>query len=168
MITIKDFLKTCQYKITGGSVYQWKAFGENARYLDSDKDNTICSSIIFDSVTQEVYVAEVHTQTKAYRLVNPTYLKALKKEYKQRNLKFEEATESYDFTDLEVDEDWVEKASAILTGVEYDERIQVPLDLEYDEMYQLMQLAHKNDITLNEMVERVLRLAIEGKQLCQD
>ena len=34
MTTVEDFVKAVDYKITGGSEYQWDCFGDNARYLD--------------------------------------------------------------------------------------------------------------------------------------
>ena len=35
--------------------------------------------------------------------------------------------------------DWLEKASAIFTGQDFDTRVQVPLNLEKDELYKLME-----------------------------
>jgi len=37
----------------------------------------------------------------------------------------------------------------------------VPLDLADDELFRLMTLAHERDITLNQMVEQILREVIE-------
>jgi hypothetical protein len=165
MITVKEFLEACQWRITGGDEYQWRLFGNHARYLDSHDPAHGSMSMVFDTRTQEVYIAEIHTEDKAYRIINPKYLKAYEKECTKRKVKFREATESYDFTDLEVAEDWIEKATAIMAGKEYDTRIQVPLTLPDDEMFQLMKLAHENDITLNQMVEKVLRLVIEKEKL---
>lgn len=160
MITIKDFLEACQYKITGAALYQWKCFGPNARYLDSDSQN-YSLTMVFDTVTQEVYEAEVHTRNAAYRIINPNYLEAFKAECSRREMDFSVATDEFKYTDLEVDADWIEKATAIVMGKEYDTRIQVPLTLSDSEMFQLMQLAHENDITLNQMVEKMLREMIE-------
>lgn len=164
MITVKDFLEAAKWKITGGSDYQWRLFGRNARYIDSEFDN-YTMTMVYDTVTQIVYVAEIHTDEKAYRIVNPKYLKAFQKEHAQRGVPYQQATDTYDFTDLEVGEDWLEKASAIVDGREYDTRIQVPITLSDDEMFQLMKLAHENDITLNQMVDKVLRHVIEKEKV---
>ena len=40
---------------------------------------------------------------------------------------------------------------------EQDNRAEVELDLPEDALFQLMLMAHQHDITLNQMVERILR-----------
>ena len=45
-------------------------------------------------------------------------------------------------------------------GDSFDTRIQVPIDLDNDTMLKLCMEAHKRDITLNEMVEILLRNVI--------
>jgi hypothetical protein len=165
MISMQDFMEAVQYKITGGSEYQWQCFGPNARYLDSDSTvlNEYSTTIVYDTVTQEVYIMEVwdYLNERAYRWINPDYLKAYKKEYKARDIEFQNACDTMDFTDLEVAEDILDKASCIVAGEEYDTRIQVPLDLPKESMHELMMQAHLHDMTLNEYVEAILVKAIE-------
>lgn len=43
-----------------------------------------------------------------------------------------------------------------------DGRSTVEIELDREEWYQLMMLAHERDITLNQMVELLLRQAIEN------
>lgn len=38
-----------------------------------------------------------------------------------------------------------------------DNRVTIELDLEEDLLYQLMLKAHENDITLNQMIEKILQ-----------
>jgi predicted HicB family RNase H-like nuclease len=38
-----------------------------------------------------------------------------------------------------------------------DNRVIIGLELEQDLLYQLMLMAHEQDITLNQMIERILR-----------
>jgi hypothetical protein len=64
--------------------------------------------------------------------------------------------------DLEVDLDWLEKAEAIVDGVVYDDRVQIELNLDEDLLFDLMKLAHKQDTTLNQLVEKILREHIEN------
>jgi predicted HicB family RNase H-like nuclease len=40
----------------------------------------------------------------------------------------------------------------------------VPIELPDDELFQLMRMAHERDITLNQLVEEALRLAIENME----
>ena len=45
-----------------------------------------------------------------------------------------------------------------------DDRVDVPIDLDRDTLFQLMLSAHEQDITLNQHVENILRIAIEKYQ----
>lgn len=173
MLTIKDFMELVDYKITEGSDYLWNSFGPFAYRLDSWNGNidghTI--SIVFDTKTQEVYMLEAfdYVNQRAYRLMNPNFVETYKNECTDRNI-LDEAWEDDEgnpvkFIDLEVDEDFVEKAQAIIAGKEYSTNIMVPLTLEKDEMYQLMMMAHERNITLNQMVEEILQFAIESEKL---
>jgi len=42
-----------------------------------------------------------------------------------------------------------------------DNRVTIELDLDEDLLYQLMLKAHEHDITLNQMIERILREYID-------
>lgn len=162
MITMKEFLDAIGYRITEGSRYCWDCFGPNARYLDSTDDH-YSASAIFDAETQEIYRVEITDNVKdlAYRLTNPAYEKAVKDEAKRRDVDDSVAWDDVRWTDLEVKEDWMEKAHAIMTGEEYDERVSVPLDLPDDVLLTLMKMAHERDITFNSLMEEVLKDAID-------
>ena len=58
-------------------------------------------------------------------------------------------------------DDWVEKATAIVKGEDYDARIVVPLNFSEEELFTLMKMAHEMDLSLNKFVEHILTLAIE-------
>lgn len=49
-----------------------------------------------------------------------------------------------------------------MTEPKLDGRATVEIDLDREEWYQLMIMAHERDITLNQMVEQILRQAIEN------
>lgn len=164
MITIKDFLETIDHQITEGWNYQWQCFGSDAYGLDHhDSDRGHCSlSIIFDKKDQTVYTAEIHDykNNRSYRLLNPDFAQAHKDECAKRGVD-DIAWETVKFTDLETEEDWLEKARAIFLGTDYDTRISVPLDLPDDEMLRFMLAAHERDMTFNQFVEEALRHALE-------
>ena len=169
MITIKDFMEVVNYRITEGSEYYWNCFGPKAYCLTSwnGKQDGHSLSLVFDTETQEVYQVDIcdYAKEKAYRWTNPAYVKAYKDEAKTRNVDdfaFEDDDRKrVKYIELEVAEDFIEKATAIVNGEDYDERIQVPLDLNKDELYQLMLQAHERDITLNQLVIEVLTAKID-------
>ena len=165
MLTLKDYVEAINYRITGGSEYQWKCFGPNARYMDCESEtlNEFSVVAVFDSVDQTVYTVEAwdYKSDKCYRWIHPDYIKAYKKECKKHDVDFKNASDDKDFIDLEVAEDILEKARAIVAGEEYDVRIQVPLNLDREQMFDLMKYAHEADMTLNEYVESILQKVID-------
>jgi len=165
MITLKDFMETVNYRITEGSDFCWNCFGPNAYRLDSwdgDHDGHTLS-ITFDTQDQTVYLVEAfdYSKDRAYRFVNPEYKSKHDDEADERDVNNKEAWDDVEFVDLETEEDFLEKARAIISGEDYDTRVQVPLTLPDDSLFELMKMAHAADMTLNEYVEQLLRQAIE-------
>ena len=162
MITIEDFLHTVDYRITGGSEYQWQCFGHNARYLDSEVLEHYSASVVFDAVTQVVYEATVcdYAADRAYRWTHPDFKSNFDAEVQHRQAG-DQAWDTVNYTDLDVTEDFLTKTRAIVNGESYDTRITVPLEMSDDEMLRLMTMAHEQDITLNQLVEQILTQAIE-------
>ena len=168
MISLKQWMETVNYRITEGSNYGWQCYGPNAHMLDSwNGDHEGHSfTIIFDTKTQVVYEVQAHdyVHNRAYRMINPDYAKANKKEAKQRGVSRKEAWDDVDYVDLETDEDWLTKAQAIVSGQDYDTRVSVPLDIEDDLVFEMMKQAHNRDITLNQYVELILKQVIDKHQ----
>lgn len=151
------------HKICGGSEHQWNCW-PNARFLDYETDYAY-ASVVFNTATQEVYVAEVNDKdnsVKPYRWLNPFYKQAFVDESNSRGLNHIHAWDGTNWYDLETSEDWLEKARAIMRGEEFDTRVEVPLDLDDDTLFKLFMMAHERDVTLNEMVEIVLEQAINS------
>lgn len=155
------------HKITSGSEYGWTCW-DDARYLDYESDFAHVS-VVYNTRTQTIYQAEVSVKTerwahdmRPYRWLNPLTKEAYMSEANQRGQDPNQAWDDVAWLDLETEEDFLEKATAIFNGVvDFDTRIQVPLDLEDDLILQLAMEAHKRDITLNKMVELVLQEAID-------
>lgn len=150
------------HRITGGSEYGWNCW-PNARWLDYESDYAH-ASVVFNSETQEIYTAEVNDKAdkyKPYRWLNPVYKEQMYQEARKRRIEANRAWDETMWYDLETSEDWLEKARAILRGEEFDTRVQVPLNLEKDELFKLMELAHEHDVTLNKMVEIILQNMID-------
>jgi hypothetical protein len=165
MITIENFLNTVGHRISGGSEYQWQCFGPDARYLDSEFPDRYSASIVFDTQTQVVYEATVcdYSANRAYRWLNPDFKSEFENEVLIRGSQ-DQAWDNVGYIDLDVTEDWLTKARAIVIGESYDSRVSVPIDLPDDEMLALMTLAHERDITLNQLVEQILTLAIQDRK----
>lgn len=165
MITLKDFMETVDYRITEGSAYGWDCYGHDAYCLDSwnQEQDGHTVSIIFDTKTQIVYEACAYdySRNRAYRLIHPDFKQLHNDEAKDRGVDQWEAWDEVKFVDLETEEDFLEKTRAIVAKEDYDDRVSVPLTLDDDQLFDLMKLAHERDITLNQLVEDVLRTAIE-------
>jgi hypothetical protein len=165
MITLKEWMEVVDYRITEGSAYSWQCFGANAYCLDSwdgDQDGHSLS-ITFDQKTQTVYEVQIHDyrNQRAYRMINPDYQSAHAASAASRGTyNINEAWEDVLYTDLEVDDDWIQKALAVVSGEVYDTRISVPIDFSDAELLKYMKLAHERDVTFNQLVETALREAI--------
>ena len=165
MITLKDWLSIVNYRITEGGEYGWKSFGTAAYTLDSwngDNTNGYSLHIIFDTHTQIVYQVEAHDfkNARAYSYTNPDFKDAYDTEANARGYSDIDYDE-YQMTALGTLDDWVEKATAIVKGEDYDARIVVPLNFSEEELFTLMKMAHEMDLSLNKFVEHILTLAIE-------
>ena len=167
MITMKEWMELVDYRITEGSDFGWQCYGPNAYHLDSwngiHDAGGFSFCIIFDTKDQTVYEVQVHdyTNQRAYRMINPDFKKKMKKEAKRRDVNRNEAWDDVDYVDLEVDDDFFQKSLSIQAGeVNYDNRVQVPIDLPDEMMFEMMKMAHERDITLNQMVEEILKQVI--------
>ena len=158
------------HRITEGSEYGWNCY-PSARYL-SYESGFAYVSVIYSTETQEIYEADVSIKTEVwdedmrpYRWLNPEYKDAMIADAKKRKVKWRKAWDDVKWIDLEIEGDFLEKAKAIFNGQDFDKRIQVPIELEDDVMLKLCMEAHKRDITLNQMVEEILKKVIEEHEL---
>jgi len=165
MITIKEFMEICDYKITEGSEYCWQCFGPNAYRLDSwnQEQDGHTVSIIFDTRTHVVYEATAYDykRERAYRLTNPDFKSAHTAESAERDVDENQAWDDVNYVDLDVDDDFIQKSLAIVNNEDYDTRVSVPVDFTDEELLTYMKMAHDRDITFNQLVEDALRAAID-------
>jgi hypothetical protein len=167
MITMKEWMELVDYKITEGSDYGWQCYGPNAYCLDSWNGvhgvGGYSFSIVFSTKTQKVYEVSMcdYTNNRAYRMINPKKVEKHRKEAESKSVLANQAWDDVDYVDLDVVDDFIQKALAIKSGEDYDTRVQVPVDFSDEDLLQYMKLAHERDITFNELVEEALRFAIE-------
>ena len=154
------------HRITDGSEYQWDCYGVDARFLDYESDYAY-ASVVFDTRTQIVYEAQVNSKdkdVKPYRWLNPNTKEDYLVECREKNIDPTNAWDNVNWVDLEMVEDFLSKAEAIFNGEGFDTRVQVPLDLDRDELYKLMTMAHERDLTLNKLVEEILWNVINAEK----
>jgi len=167
-MTMKRWMETVEFRITEGSTYDWQCYGHNAYCLDSwnGEQDGHSFTIIFDTKDQLVYEIQAHdyTNNRAYRWITESHREAWDSESESRGVSKNEAWEDTKYIDLEVLDDLFEKMEAIRDGIVYDTRVKVPLTLRDEELFQLMQLAHESDVTLNLYIENALREYIESME----
>jgi len=118
-------------------------------------DSQAATSIIFETNTLEVFGVDVcdYNKDKAYRILD--------KSIKMDKL----AWDGVNFIDLETDEDFIEKMTAIVNGDDYDDRIVVPLDMSDEELFFLMKRAHEHDMTLNQYIEYLTKILVNDNEI---
>ena len=165
MITLKEWMEVVEYRVTEGSTFCWQCYGGNAYSLDSwnGEHEGHSFTIIFDTKTQVVYEVQSHDfkNQRAYRRINPDFKSQRDTESANRNVSLDEAWEEVNYVDLEADDDWFQKALAIVAGEDYDTRVSIPIDLPEAELMVLFKMAHDRDMTFNDFIEEVLREQLE-------
>ena len=156
MLTLKEWMELVDYKVTEGGDYYTNVPGLYSMSSWNEEQDGFSFFIAFDPKdNQRVYVVEAcdYANNRAYRIKDPAI--ELDKT----------AWDDVEFTELEVDDDFIEKAQSIKASAEYDTRVSIPLELEDELLFTLMKKAHEQDITLNKMVEKVLQEVIERESI---
>ena len=166
MITMKEWMELVDYKITEGGEYGWQCYGPNSYSLDSwngvHGKGGYSFSIVFSTKTQKVYEVSMcdYTNDRAYRMINPKNVEKHRKESDTKSVLANQAWDDVNYIDLDVVDDFIQKALAIRAGEDYDTRVSVPVDFTDEELLTYMKIAHERDITFNQLVEQALREAI--------
>ena len=168
MLNMREWMDLVDYKINEGSKFGWSCYGPNSYTLDSwdgkygvggpNGDGGYSFSIIFSTKSQKVYEVTVcdYTNNRAYRMIAENKRNKHRKEAEDRAVNLNQAWDDVDYTDLEVDDDFIQKCLAIKDGEDYDTGILVPIDLPDDVMLQAALEAHKRNITLNAYINIAL------------
>lgn len=152
MITLKEWMELADYRITEGSDYFTNITGLYSLSSWNEQQDGFSFFIAFDPRdNQRVYAVEAcdYANNRAYRLKDPDIV--LDKQ----------AWDDVDFVDLEDDDDFMQKALAIRAGEDYDTRVSIPVTFPDDVLFTLMKQAHEADITFNQHVENILKVAID-------
>ena len=167
MITMKEWMELVDYRITEGSEYGWSCYGPNAYTLDSWNGvhgaGGFSFSIVFSTKSQKVYEVSMcdYTNDRAYRMIVENKQDKHRKEALDRNVNLNEAWDCVDYVDLDVVDDFIQKALAIRAGEDYDDTVCVPLDLPDDLLMFAFKAAHEQNLTFNEWMNQMLRNFID-------
>ena len=162
MITMQQWMELVDYKITEGSDYCWDCYGPNAYCLDSwngvHGKGGYSFTIIFSTKTQKVYEISIcdYTNDRAYSMIAENKRDKHREESIARGINLNEAWDDIEYVELDVDEDFIEKAQAIKAGKDYDTSVMMNLELPHDIIVQAALAAHKKDITLNDYINLAL------------
>lgn len=167
MLTMKEWMELVDYKITEGDNYGWSCFGPNSYNLSSwngiHGKGGYSFNIVFSNKSGKVYCVEVcdYTNERAYRMINPDYVKKHAKEAKNRGVDLNQAWDDVNYVDLEIDDDFIQKSLAIKAGEDYSTDISIPIDLPDNILLEAAMNAHRQNITLNEYINNALREMID-------
>lgn len=165
MITLKEWMELCDYRITEGDHYGWRCFGDNAHSLSSwnGRQDGWSMNIVFDTKTQETYVVEAcdYARQRAYRIISADHKNEHDAMARIHDVNGDLAWDDVNYVDLEDDDDFIEKAQAIRDGKDYDTRVKIPVNFPDDVLLTLMKQAHDADITFNQHMVNILKVAIE-------
>lgn len=149
-------LEAAGYRISGGAEYQWSCYPD-ARYLDLESDFG-AGSILFSTVDQTVYAVEISSRDYEhnYRWINPEFRDDYELECERRGVDANIAYDDQMHSDTFVFEDILTKVHGVLNGEEFDEDVQIPLELTEQSLAHLAVYAHQRDITINEAIVEIL------------
>lgn len=93
---LKKFLDNVNYNISYGQSFDWKAYGDNARYMDCQNiiDSNQVISCVFDTKKLIVYEITIYKINSFIRWIDPLYLKNIKNEYKNKGINFNSALDN--------------------------------------------------------------------------
>lgn len=169
MITLQDFMGISKYEVSRAAVPFPVEFGPDTITMENDSYWYQSSAYheeyrhkmraVFNTKTHVCYYAEIadYKNNRGYRILHPNHVHLFKYD---RDI----PVHGFELILLETDQDFINKATAIVNDESYDSRIELPIDLEKDELHNLMLEAHRRDITLNALITEVLELVIAGSK----
>ena len=167
MITMKEWMELVDYKITEGDTYGWSCYGPNAYRLDSwngvHGKGGYSFSIVFSTKSQKIYEVSMcdYTNDRAYRMINPKFQEKHRKEAESKSVLANQAWDDVDYVDLEVDDDFIQKALAIKAGEDYSTDVSIPIDLPDDLLMFAFKAAHAENMTFNDWMNQMLKSFVD-------
>lgn len=151
MITFEKALE-----ISGNKLIKREVYPGDVTWLLFDAGKNKTFEIIYDPSTLQVHLVCVKSCRHTYLLIDDAYPYAY--------IEYVAGLDAANYTVLTVDEDFEEKAYAIINDLPFDNRIKVGVELRDEEWLALAMAAHELDITLNQYFERVIEQVIREKK----
>lgn len=141
MISLDTVLDIVNYQITEGSEARWPCLGSSTYCISSwDRAfNKFEISAHFDTRTREVFFVEAcdYSRDRAYRFINPAWRDAIGNWATECGHDVTTAWDGVNFIDLEVESDWIAKATAMVAREDYDARILIEVELDEETLTSL-------------------------------
>ena len=170
---LKQCLEAVNYKIGEVSQFLWDSLGLNTRiWAFENKNGGEIGSFIAnnsgDVLSVEVLYIDKNGNDKCYRWIDADLKEAYFAEGKSKCINMDIFLDNTDYVDLETQEDMLEKMAAICKEEEFDQRIEVPLNLSDEDFLAVAKIAHSKDITFNAQVILVLEDVIKNSKKYQE
>lgn len=161
---LEHWLKATGHRVTEGSEYLWTCF-ENPYELAIDNADYY-SSVIYNRDTCEVYTVCVsdNDRNNHYIWFHPDHRSKYIDYAARREINAFEAFDDVEYHELTDELDMLEKIRAITHNEDYDTRVQISVNLDDDVINWLYQEAHRQDITVNQLVNNILLAEINRLQ----
>lgn len=162
---LNDVIMAAGARISGGDPYMWDCFGDEANFIEfRDTAGQGYAHAIYDTVNYTVYEINVTVpdQDVCFRWLNPEFKDAFYSDAENRGVDPDEAWDDVKCTDVDSEARILDHLKTI-GECDYSEvpdekgRVSVPLELSEEETFNLMKLAHEKDVTLNHLVENILK-----------
>jgi hypothetical protein len=116
---LSDIVHAAQYRICGGTEYQWNCFGPNARFLEFCNITGLeVLDIVFDAKNQTVYEVSIcpteENPLEHFIWINPDYRDKLFEESKKRNVDFLKAYDNVIFVEITDDHEVLNKIKQVI------------------------------------------------------
>jgi hypothetical protein len=168
-MTLEQWMNAIKYRITEGSEYTWRCYGDHAYTLGSwsgCNDTGYSADIVFDTKTQTVYEFSIidYRTEEHFRWINPDYTAAYKTESANRGIRADDSCTGNPVVDVGHEQDLLGYYDTVINqGVEYEDqsRRRVEIDIDDETFLKIARMAHERDITFNQMCEVAIRAELD-------
>jgi len=163
MSILEEVFREFNYNIRGGGEYNWKCYGDGARYVNLLLNGVACQ-IVFSEKTRGVFQVKTSRESnngedfKGYAIF---FQPKRQKHIQEFNTKIREKNYLHAYDDKYYTEvfDWayfLTKMRGLIDNTPDEDDGEITLELSADVVARLAFGAHKQNITLNEYINQIL------------